>query len=74
LNSVRNNALCLRLSPSSMKDKAKAWLDNKTNVTIYDQMQKEFLQKFFSIGKLTAVRHAMISFSQNKDEHLHKSW
>jgi len=37
-------------------------------------MQKEFLKKFFSIGKLTALRHAITTFSLNKNEHLHESW
>ena len=37
-------------------------------------MQKEFLKKFFSIGKLTALRRAITTFSQNINEQLHESW
>ena len=33
LNNISNYALCLRLFPFSLKDKAKAWLDTKTNIT-----------------------------------------
>ena len=52
--------------PFSLKDQAKAWLDTKTNITTLDQMQNEFLKKFFSIGKLTALRCAVPTFSQHK--------
>ena len=62
----------LRLFPFSLKDKAKAWLDAKTNITTWDQLQKEFLN--FSIGKLTALRRDITTFSQNKNEQLHESW
>jgi len=57
-----------------LKDKAKAWLDTKTTITTWDQMRKEFLKFFFSIGKLTALRHAITTFSQNKNEQLHEIW
>ena len=74
LNNISDDALRLRLFPFSLKDKAKAWLDTKTNITTWDQLQKEFLKKFFSIGKLTALRRAITTFSQNKNEQLHESW
>jgi len=38
-----------------LKDKAKAWLDTKTNITTWDQLQNELLKKLFFIGKLTAL-------------------
>jgi len=60
--------------PFSLKDKAKAWLDTETNITTWDQLQKEFLKKFFSIEKLTALRYAITTFSQNKNEQLYESW
>jgi len=37
-------------------------------------MQKEFLIFFFSISKLDALRCAITSFSQEKNEQLHESW
>jgi len=64
----------LRRFPLTLKVKAKAWLDTKTNITTWDQMQKEFLKKFFLIGKLTALRRAIITFSQYKNEQLYESW
>jgi len=63
LNNISDDALRLRLFPFSLKDKAKAWLDTKINITTWDQLQKEFLKKFFSIGKLTTLRRAIITFS-----------
>jgi len=73
LNNISDDALRLRLFPFSLTDKAKVWLDTKTNITTWDQSQKKFLKKFFSIGKLTALRRAITTFSQNKNEQLYKS-
>jgi len=74
LNNISDDALRLRIFPFSLKDRAKAWLHTKTNITTWDQLQKEILKKFFSIEKLTALRRAIITFSQNKYEQLHESW
>jgi len=74
LNNISNNALRLRLFPFSLKDKAKVWLDTKTNITTWDELQKKFLKKFFSNGKQTALRRAITTFSQNKNDQLHESW
>ena len=56
LNNIYDDALRLRLFLFSLKDKAKAWLDTKINITTWDQLQKEFLKNSFSIGKVTAFR------------------
>jgi len=45
LNNISDNALLLWLFPFSLKNNANAWLDTKTNITIWDQMPKEFLKK-----------------------------
>jgi len=74
LNNVSNNAFQLWLFPFSLKDKGKAWLDTKSHITTWGLMQKEFLKKFFSIGKLTALRLSETICSQNKNKQLHKSW
>ena len=68
LNNISDDALHLQCFPFSLKDKAKTWSDTKKNIITWDQMQKEFLKKIFSIGKLIAVRHAIITFSQNINE------
>jgi len=55
LSNVSNDALRLHLWLFSLKDTTKAWSDTKTNVITWDQMQKEFLYKFFFIDKLTTI-------------------
>jgi len=67
------DAACLWLFAFSLKDKAKAWLDNMVNITIWDQVQNKFLKEFFSIDKLTVLRHAITTFLQNKNKQLHES-
>jgi len=37
-------------------------------------LQKEFLKKLVSIGKLIALRCAITTLSKNKNEQLHESW
>jgi len=74
LNNVLSDALQLYLFPFSWKDKGKAWLDTKTNITTWDQMQKEFLKTLFSIGKPATLRHAVTNVSQNKNEPLQQTW
>ena len=73
-NNIFDDALRLRLFSFSLKDKAKAWLDTKINITTCDQMQKEFSKEFFSVGELTILRCVITTFSQNKNEQLHESW
>jgi len=49
-------------------------LNTKINITTWDQMQKEFLKKFSSIGKQSTLRHAITTSLQNENEQLHESW
>ena len=63
LNNISNDALRLRLFPFSLKNEGKAWLDTETNITTWDQLQMKFLKKFFSIGKLAALRRAITILS-----------
>ena len=48
-----DDVLRLKLFPFSLKDRAKYWLNSIDTVTIstWDQLQREFLKKYFSIGK-----------------------
>jgi len=47
LNTISNDAFRLWPFPFSLKDKAKAWLDTKSNIMTWNQMQKKFLKKVF---------------------------
>jgi hypothetical protein len=44
------NTIRLKLFPFSLKDKAKTWLQNLRSGSIraWDEMQQQFLKKFFS--------------------------
>ena len=46
LNDISDDALGFHLFSFSLKDKAKAWVDTKTNIINQDQMQKELLKSF----------------------------
>ena len=69
-----NDALRLTLFPLLLKDKAKHWLGT-LNVVIqtWDQMQKEFLQKYYPLGCTNQMRRAITSFSQNPSELFHET-
>jgi len=73
MNNISNEALLVWLFLFSSKDKAKHWIDTRINIITWDQMQNKFLKKFLSIGKVIALRLTTTTFSQNKNEQLHKS-
>jgi DNA-binding GntR family transcriptional regulator len=47
------NTIRLKLFPFSLKDKAKTWLQNLRleSIRAWDEMQQQFLKKFFSISQ-----------------------
>ena len=59
-----DDALRLKLFPFFLKDRAKYWLNSIDTVTIstWDQLQREFLKKYFPIGKTNQIRKAITSF------------
>ena len=76
IQNFSDDALRLRLFPFSLKDKAKYWLNSLDTVTIstWDQLQREFLKKYFPIGKTNQIRKAITSFSQLDGEMFHETW
>ena len=60
-----DDALRLKLFPFSLKDRAEYWLNSidTINISTWDQLQREFLKKYFSIGKTNQIRKARTSFS-----------
>ena len=72
IQNFSDDLLRLTIFPFSLKDKAKHWLGT-LNVTVqtWDQMQKEFLKKYYPIGQTNQMRKAITSFSQNPDELFH---
>lgn len=71
-----DEALRLKLFPFSLKDKAKHWLNSLDSliITTWDHLQKEFLKKYFPIGKINQIRRAITSFSQLDGELFHETW
>ena len=70
-----DDALRLKLFPFSLKDRAKYWLNSIDTITIstWDQLQREFLKKYFPIGKTNQIRKAITSFSQADGEMFHET-
>ena len=70
-----DDALRLKLFPFSLKDRAKYWLNSIDTITIstWDQLQREFLKKYFPIGKTNQIRKAITSFSQSDGEMFHET-
>ena len=60
----------LKLFPFSLKDKAKTWLNSLKSRSIgtWQEMQTEFLKKFFPIHKTNALKRQIQNFSQNPNE------
>ena len=69
-----DDALRLTLFPFSLKDKAKHWL-RTLNVTIqtWNQMQNEFLKKYYLMGRTNQLGRVITSFSQNSAELFHET-
>ena len=76
LQNFTDEALRLTLFPFSLKDKAKHWLKTleTIRITTWNQMQTEFLKKFFPIGRTNQFRRALTSFSQPEGEQFHETW
>lgn len=65
----------MKAFPFSLKDKADQWIKNIGKViTTWEQLQSEFLKKFFPIGRTNALRNAINTFTQLPNEHFHETW
>jgi hypothetical protein len=73
---VSEESIKLRLFPFSLKDNAKHWLNTlePNSITTWNQLQTEFLKKYFPIRKTTEYRRAITSFSRIDGEQFHESW
>jgi hypothetical protein len=65
LQNFSDDALRMRLFLFFLKDKAKYWLNSleSNSITYWAQMQHEFLEKYFTIGKTNQIQKAITSFS-----------
>ena len=71
-----DDGLRLKLFPFFLKDRAKYWLNLIDTVTIstWNQLQREFLKKYFPIRKTNKIRKAITSFFQSDGEMFHETW
>ncbi|CAN6472344.1 unnamed protein product [Victoria cruziana] len=76
ISHIEDDALRLRLFPFSLWEKAKYWLKSisaMVMIAIQKELQREFLKKYFSIGKTNRFRRA-ITFSTLEGETFHRAW
>jgi hypothetical protein len=65
----------MKLFPFSLRDKASYWFKTIGKpIGTWPELRREFLQKFFPIGRTNAMRRAITTFSQGAGEKLHESW
>jgi len=76
INGASTDAIWLRLFPFSLRDKARAWLHSLPLglISMWDELTKAFLAKFFPPSKTASLRNQITSFAQREDESLYKAW
>ena len=72
INGASIDAICLHLSPFSLKGKARARLHSLPlgSITTWDDLAKVFLTKFFLPSKMASLRNQIASFTQQEDEYI----
>ncbi|XP_021724700.1 uncharacterized protein LOC110692015 [Chenopodium quinoa] len=76
LNGVTDDAIRLRLFPSSLRDRAKEWLrdEGTGSFDTWDKLVKAFLMKFLGNEKTARLRNELQTFKQSDDESLYEAW
>nr|WP_164990771.1 hypothetical protein [Pseudomonas protegens] len=70
------NTIRLKLFPFSLKDKAKTWLQNLRpgSIRAWDEMQQQFLKKFFPSHRTNSFKRQITTFTQKPGETFYKCW
>ena len=68
--------LKLKAFPLTLKDKAKIWLNSLRPRTIrdWDELQAEFLKKFFSAHKTNNLKRQIYTFAAQEGEKFYQCW
>nr|GEY91595.1 reverse transcriptase domain-containing protein [Tanacetum cinerariifolium] len=76
VNGVTDDALRLYLFPHSLTHHVTAWFDHlpRSSITIFEQMAKMFLEKYFPPFMVTQSRNEITNFRQRPNESLFKAW
>nr|GEX81005.1 reverse transcriptase domain-containing protein [Tanacetum cinerariifolium] len=71
VNGITDDALHLYLFPQSLTHHATAWFNRlpRNSITIFEQMAKMFLGKYFPPSMVTKLRNEITNFRQRPDEH-----
>jgi hypothetical protein len=66
----------LRLFPFSLHDRATEWLDSLApgSITSWEELLKQFYNKFFPMSKVNEARKGISSFTQDEDEKFSECW
>jgi hypothetical protein len=66
----------LRLFPFSLHDRATEWLDSMVpgSITSWEELLKQFCNKFFPMSKVNEARKEISSFTQDEDEKFSERW
>ncbi|KAK8658757.1 hypothetical protein V6N13_036951 [Hibiscus sabdariffa] len=76
IHGVSNDVLKLKLFPYSLRDKAKAWLNNlqPDSLQSWTQLCRSFLAKFSYTNMMDHLRNPITSFRQEDGEAMHEAW
>ncbi|CAL2277580.1 unnamed protein product [Prunus armeniaca] len=76
IHSLDDEQIKMRLSPFSLKDKAKSWLYSLPNASIHtwEELSNKFLQKFFLAQKTNKIRKEILGITQKEGEAFHECW
>ena len=67
---VNHDTIRLKMFPFSLKEKAKSWLHSlrPRSIGTWQEMQREFLKKFFPTHRTNTLRKNIMNFSQKENE------
>ena len=76
INGVSRDAICLKLFPFSLRDRAKRWLQglDRNSVNSWEELATIFLQKFFPPSKTSQLKIEIAQFKQFDLENLYETW
>ncbi|KAK9044977.1 hypothetical protein V6N11_058867 [Hibiscus sabdariffa] len=76
IHGVSNDVLKLKLFPYSLRDKAKAWLNNLPpgSLQSWTELCRSFLAKFSYTNMTDNLRNQITSFRQEDVEAMHEAW
>ncbi|KAK8508707.1 hypothetical protein V6N12_032702 [Hibiscus sabdariffa] len=76
IHGVSNDVLKLKLFPYSLRDKAKAWMNNLPSGSLqsWTELCRSFLARFIYNSMTDNLRNRITSFRQEDDEAMHEAW